>query len=288
MTSTAIDTAARFGEIPFVEFTRDLITGVFDSLVESHIEQMEQYAAFVASMTQDLSTYINNTVDGVSFDQVSEFVLAYDLPSVPEDELNAFLGALADPSKQDDKIHEQQQNQPSTAQTWWGGLINALAPAVTGLVDKIRDPGQQPQLKAIGDYNATVAAAIPTYKQIHGSVAALIASNKYALLQNVIRQGALRLVVTEGEIETKLTFSTWDTHVDGASQSHKDRTRERTRDKLRGGAAGQFKRAKQNKVKRELTVNTAKSYQRDTSGTKVDIFGRVLIRFKSDYAPLGG
>jgi len=45
----AIDTAARFGEIPFVEFTKELVTGVFDSLVEAHILQMEEYANFVNS-----------------------------------------------------------------------------------------------------------------------------------------------------------------------------------------------------------------------------------------------
>lgn len=285
MSSTAIDTAARFGEIPFVEFTRGLISGVFDSLVEAHIEQMEQFAAFASSMTQDLSTYINNTEDGVTFDQISDFVLAYELPSIPSEDLATILGALADP--QGVAVHGQ-QDQPATSETWWGGLINALTPAVMSLIDRIRDPNLLPQLQAIANYNANVAATIPTFTQIHDAVAALIASNKYGLLQNVMRQGALRLVVTEGEIETKLTFSTWDTHESGSSESSTDRVRERTRTKLRGGVIDKFRRAKQNIVSRQLTVNTAKSYQRDTSGTKVDIFGHVLIRFKSDYAPLGG
>ena len=82
MSNNAIDTAARFGEIPFTEFTKELVTGVFDSLVEAHVLQMEEYATFVNSLTQDLSTYINNTQDNVSFDQIHEFVLNYELPNI--------------------------------------------------------------------------------------------------------------------------------------------------------------------------------------------------------------
>ena len=96
--NSAIDTAARFGDIPFVEFTQELITGVFDSLVEAHILQVEEYAEFVQTLTQDLSSYINNTNDGVSFDEISDFVLKYELPTLSETELEAVLNSLEAPS----------------------------------------------------------------------------------------------------------------------------------------------------------------------------------------------
>jgi hypothetical protein len=295
MNNYAIDTAARFGDIPFVEFTKELVTGVFDSLVEAHILQMEEYATFVNSLTQDLSTYINNTQDGVTFDQISDFVLAYDLPQVDNTDLTTVLGQLEEPAGSP-APENPTSGQPATTDTWWGGLINGLAPAVTGLVDKLNDPSENLALQALDTYNNDVLAGastivVPTYKQIHDAIAALIASNKYGLLQTMAKQGVMRLVVTEGEIETKITFSTWNNSSRGykSENSVKAKNKSKAKDARGGGIIGIFRNKRKRKsTNRTVTVNTAKSYQRDSSGTKVDIFGRVLIKFKTDYAPLNG
>lgn len=298
MENYAIDTAARFGDIPFVEFTRELVTGVFDSLVEAHLLQMEEYTTFVSSLTQDLSTYINNTIDGVSFDQISDFVLKYELPTIDSDALSSVLEKLDAPDDQFPVIEDPNSDTPASQETWWGGLINALAPAVTDLVDKIDDPSEKLKYEALTKYNESILAGAeivdrvtPDYKQIHDSIAALIASNKYSILQTLAKQGMMRLVVTEGEIETKITFSTWNNSSSGREKTFRDKEKVKTKAKnVRGGGIlGIFKSKRKNKNKtRTVTVNTAKSYQRDSSGTKVDIFGRVVVKFKTDYAPLNG
>lgn len=292
MSTYAIDTAARFGDIPFVEFTRDLVTGVFDSLVEAHILQIEEYANFVSSLTDDLSTYINNTIDGVSFEEVTDFILAYELPTISDGDLDTVLSSLESPTS----TPPIDSGTPATTDTWWGGLINGLAPAVAGLVDKINDPSEAAQYQAFVDYNDAVlagtAATIPNYDDIQTAIASLIASNKYSVLQTMAKQGMMRLVVTEGEIETKITFSTWNTSSSGAESSSKVKNRNKTKSKqkIRYTPTSIFKRKKERRriKNRVVTVNTAKSYHRDTSGTRVDIFGRVLVKFKTDYAPLNG
>lgn len=285
MSNYAIDTAARFGDIPFVEFTQELITGVFDSLVQAHVLQMEEYADFVNSLTTSLSTYINNTVDNVSFDQVTDFILNYDLPSVSDSELTAILGALESPTSAT-AAPAVNPTTPTATSTWWGGLINALAPVVTDLVDKIEDPSEVAALNALHEYNEGILATVPNYNQLKEAIATLIASNKYSLLQNMARQGMMRLVVTEGEIETKITFSTWNTSSSG--EDIKNRVRDRQKEREGRGLFGRIFKGRDKSKRRTVTVNTAKSYQRDSSGTKVDIFGRVLIKFKTDYAPLNG
>lgn len=290
MNNYAIDTAARFGDIPFVEFTKDLVTGVFDSLVEAHVLQMEEYATFVNSLTQDLSTYINNTQDGVTFDQISDFVLNYELPTVNNSDLTTVLGQLQAPTGSPTPANPD-PSQPATTDTWWGGLINGLAPAVSQLVDKVKDPNEIAGLAALDKYNNDVLngannIVIPTYKQIYDSIAALIASNKYGLLQTISKQGVMRLVVTEGEIETKITFSTWNNSSSGSDAGYSEKAKVKTKEKR--GVFGQIFKGRDKTKTRTVTVNTAKSYQRDSSGTKVDIFGRVLIKFKTDYAPLNG
>ena len=295
MSNYAIDTAARFGEIPFVAFTKELVTGVFDSLVEAHMLQMEEYANFVNSLTQDLSTYINNTQDGVSFDQISDFVLNYELPTVDTNNMTTILGQLKAPTTSAPAIAAP-NGQPATTDTWWGGLINGLAPAVKDLANKVKDPNAIAGLSAFNDYNNAVLAGasslpVPSYKAIHDAIAALITSNKYGLLQTMAKQGVMRLVVTEGEIETKITFSTWNSSASGSESTHSDNTKQKILNKkaVGGGLIGIFQAKKKAVDKtRVMTVNTAKSYQRDSSGTKVDIFGRVLIKFKTDYAPLNG
>lgn len=292
MSTYAIDTAARFGDIPFVEFTRDLVTGVFDSLVEAHILQIEEYANFVSSLTDDLSTYINNTIDGVSFEEVTDFILAYELPTISDGDLDTVLSALETPAS----TPPITSGTPATTDTWWGGLINGLAPAVAGLVDKIDDPSEAAQYQAFVDYNDAVlagtTATIPNYDDIQTAIASLIASNKYSVLQTMAKQGMMRLVVTEGEIETKITFSTWNTSSSGTESSSKVKNRNKTKSKqkIRYTPTSIFKRKKERRriKNRVVTVNTAKSYHRDTSGTRVDIFGRVLVKFKTDYAPLNG
>lgn len=289
MSDYAIETAARFGEIPFVEFSKELITGIFDSLVEAHVVQMEEYADFVNSLTQDLSAYINNTQDGVTFDQMADFVLKYDLPQVDDATLTAILDELETPTGTEPTVGTS-----TSSETWWGALINTLGPAVSDLISNVGNPNklsEKDKLEAITNYNDGVTSTVPKYDEIKTSIASLISSNKYGLLQNMARQGMMRLVVTEGEIETKITFSTWNSSSSGTETGYKQKNVDKAREKnVRGGGfLGLFKNKRKTRTKnRTVTVNTAKSYQRDSSGTRVDIFGRVLIRFKTDYAPLNG
>lgn len=284
MSDYAIDTAARFGEIPFVEFTKELVTGVFDSLVEAHILQMEEYSTFVNSLTQDLSAYINNTAGDVAFEDIAEFVQNYDLPAVDDETWGTLLEALQSPTA-GTTSPDMAANADNS--TWWSSLISNLSPAVEGLVDKINDPNLEKELAAISDYNKGILDTVPSYKQIHDAVASLIVSNKYGLLQTMAKQGLMRLVVSDGLIETKMTFSTWNSTSRGYETTYKRKNKYKEKQKKKGGILGIFKSKKKTK-NRIVTVNTAKTYHRDSSGTKVDIFGRVLINFKTDYAPLNG
>ena len=295
MNDYAIESASRFGDIPFVEFTRDLVTGIFDSLVDAHILQMEEYANFANSMSLTLSAYINNTIDGVSFEQITEFVENYTLPEPPDElTLEGILDNLDTGSTDPLPI----TSTPTESENWWQGLVNTLAPAVVSLVDKIEDPSEALELQALLDYNDAViegaeleADLVPNYSDLYKAIASLITSNKYSLLRSMVDQGMMRLVVTEGEIETKITFSTWNNSTSGSTQSYSKKNDNRIKTKLKasGGIGFIFRaKAKRKRKNRTVTVNTAKSYQRDSSGTRVDIFGRCLIKFKTDYRQLNG
>lgn len=295
MSNYAMDAATGFGDIPFVDFTKGLIDGVFDALTEAHLEQIESYTAMVEALGTTLSDYINNTADGVDFEQIADFISGYTLPSLGDDQLDAIIGHLENPTG--DSVHTvpTDESPMSESDTWWGALINALGPAVTALVDKLPDAdagtdlsAHEAGLNAVLAYDQMTAAKIPSYQNIYDAVAALLVSNKYTLLQTLVTKGMMRLVVTEGLVETRLTFSTFESSTSRQETSARQRFVRRQRQVRASGPLKSLK-TRQRKVsrQRQVAVNTAKSFQQDTSGTQVSVFGRVQIKFKTDYAPLG-
>jgi hypothetical protein len=68
---SAINTAARFGEIPFAAFTSDLLTSTFKALIDAHVTQLHEYQNFIQAITVSLSDYINNTIDSVSMAEIT-------------------------------------------------------------------------------------------------------------------------------------------------------------------------------------------------------------------------
>ena len=292
-TNRAVDAAIRLTDIPFVEFTRDLVVGVFDCLVQSHIIQMQEYANFVNTVSQGLTVYINNTIDNVSFTDISNFILSYNLPTPPNFDLKAVLEGMMKPSNLNDKPALPTAGQTvAVADTtkWWGGLMNTLGPVVSKLTDKIKDPNQLAHLKAIENFNLTVADItkatidqIPTYKDIHKSLASLIASNKYALLQNIISEGMMQLKVSKGKIDTRLSFNTYtyDNSSQYSSTQIEDKQKTASNNFSGGGFLGFItgKRSFDRSVSKVTTVTNESSSQSESNGTNININGGLTLEF---------
>jgi hypothetical protein len=154
------------------------------------------------------------------------------------------------------------------------------------------DPAQLTQFLA--DTTQSMSPALlnaEALAKLYDAVAERIAANKYTLLQEMVRMGLVRLVVEHGSIETRLTFRAWEHHLDEAKEKHRDKQKELIKAKeRRGGGLVKHvfggKRGKRKQRDSSITVNTASQLHRDVSGTSVEIFGRVLIHFKTDYQPL--
>lgn len=287
--NSAIETAARFGEIPFAEFTKSLIQDTFHALLEAHLTQMEEYQTFVQALATTLGTYINTTINDYSLQDVLAFVDKLPLgQSAPE-----IVGALT--AAGTDTAFQPPSGAPAIPADVWTSLINALAPVARDAVNAAMGTPTNAQASVtLATLQAAPIKAAESFvtgvntnnKILYRAIAATLASNKYALMQNMARLGMLRLVVSDGEIETKINFSTWEEH------ERKTQTRDRDREVsafTRGATAGLglLFRGGALRRARSVAVSTTKSYHRDTAGSKVDIYGRVLIRFKTDYAPLG-
>lgn len=267
--STAVDNATRLSEIGFPEFTAQLITDTFNAITSSYIAQMSQYVQVVQAVSKSLQDFINDTVDSVSADEIGGFLVRLDGLSQP-----ALSFLLGDP-------------------TTGTSLSQADASLLTKAV-------ALPPAAAAAAGAAIAAGTFSNAKRdaISDAIARRIAANKYDLLQTMVRQGVLRLYVDNGTIESRLTFSTYGTAVRSSFKTNQEKVIEASAGEhalgggfgafggIAGGAFGGQTTGAQGKL--SLSVSTASALQRDVTGSRVQVFGRVRLNFKTDFVPLAG
>ena len=265
----AVENATRLSEIGFPEFTAKLITDTFNAITTSYLNQTAQYIGLVQAVSQTLQDYINNTADDISADEIGAFLVG--IGGLNDDALNFLLG---------------DSTAAASLSTTEAAALNAAValPPAAGSAAPTSPPA------ANGSLNTTKRQTIAQ------AIARRIANNKYDLLQTMVRQGVLRLYVDNGVIETRLTFTTYGEAVSSSSKTNRSRIEENSAsafgagggfggligNTLAGfGAAGGFEKSKSS-----LTVSTSQQNHRDVSGSRVQIFGRVRLNFKTDFLPL--
>jgi len=265
-TSAAVTEATRLGEIGFPEFTAKLLKDVFDALLAATLRQMEAYSELVAATAKTLQEYVAENKQLVSGEEVWDW-LVKNLPGPaasvaanpkPEDATLVRVGVSFDLSKnaeraQLQKIHDK-VNYPATMPT--SGSVILDENAVNTITDKVRQ---------------------------------IIAGNRYTLLKEMVRMGIIRLVVDYGEIETRLTFTTYgESLAQRTATSLNTSAFAATANVQTGKAISKWVEVSAAANYSSVSVRTTSSIDRDVSGSKVDIYARVFIRFKSDYQALGG
>ncbi len=256
-TAAAVDQATRLGEIKFPEFTTKLVTDVFDSLVAANLRQVQSYSELLTATAKTLSAYINDTKDDIGGDQIMQWLATVSPELFGND--SSELGEL--------------EGKAPTADT---------VTAIDAALDLPAEGGDNPSGLTAGDaIDADAKNALLT------AVANRIAADKYSLLQRMMKMGVLRLVVESGVIETRLTFNTYGSSVREANSSkyHRDQFAFNASART-GGFLSNWVNASASTSYSSLNVSTASSSERDVSGSSVQIFGRVQINFKTDYAPL--
>ena len=250
--------AAKIDEIGFPEFTAKLITDTFDALVSANMRQTEAYIELVQSVASTLEVFINETSDDISGEELLQF-LSRVVPNDPDS---------SDP-----------QTKVRVGQTLSTPEEDALNAALT-LPDEagVTDNNEVATTTQIDDAQ---------FNAILDAVARRISANRYDLLKEMVKQGILRLVVENGLIETRLTFSAYASSFYQKNADSYQRTNY-TR-KSRGGTGpimSLFGNYSSRTSRSSVSVRTTKETHRDISGSRVQIFGMVRINFKTDYLPL--
>jgi hypothetical protein len=257
-TTAAVDQAARLNEIGFPEFTAKLITDTFDALVSANLRQTQSYIDLLQAVAKSLTAFINDTKDDIGGAELLQFL--------------ATVVPATDSTSNEPKV--------KVGETLNGTEASALNTALAV-------PEASVTNVAVADSSGPITEA--KFKAILDAVAIRIAANKYILLQEMVKQGILRLVVETGVIETRLTFTTYGStfYQKNADMFHRDEFKVSAQART-GRALAMWVKASAAASYTSVNIRTTNETQRDISGSSVQIFGRVQINFKTDYLPLAG
>ena len=249
-------------DVQFPEFTANLIGSTFDALISANLRQMTAHAEFLDMISEDISTFINNTKDDITGDEALAF-LENVLPAPGGSEDTTLVKTGATLSEIDAERLTQALELPDVEK-----------PDGTRLESKTVESNQE-----IDDNGL---------KDIIEAVGQRLAYSKYEMLQKMVNQGLLRIVVERGEIEANLNFSAWDYKNTANRSTDYQRDTERKRAKQSRGFLGQVflgpKSGSTSTTKFHVSTNTATNSA--ASGTRTNVTGSVKLFFKTDYLPL--
>ena len=258
-------------EIGFAEFTSKLITDVFNALVSANMTQTQSYLQLLQSESKDLTTFINDTRDDIGGAQILDLLTRL-LPDPANSNTKVVSGGTLQPA--DAKTLGQGLAIASDTDAGHGALVTHLSGAAAPV--KLADPADGSASGSPSYFDAIVQAA-----------ARRIAADKYTLLKEMVKMGLLRLVVEHGVIETRLCYSTYTSTYHASESSSYDTLSSRLSTQVGGGLMSFLMGTPQlSQSINALRVSTARSTDRDVSGSSVNVFGRVQIDFKTDYQPL--
>ena len=253
----AVDLATNLQKIGFPEFTCKLVTDVFDAMISANLRQISAYAELFSDVSKGLSTFINETKDDINGSDVLELLIKI-LPDKSGNTKVLTEGATKNLSEEDAK----KLNDELTVKDANDNAIAKIDPPL----DSIKD---------------TYGGA---RERIMEAAAKRLAANKYETLEKMLRLGFMRLVVESGKIETRLSFSTYGN--DYKSNYTSDCKTTTTRDTHRPSFINRLFWTAQYSNKQEINVEHASSSSSSSLGSRTDIFGQVVINFKTDYMPL--
>ncbi|MBD3654671.1 hypothetical protein [Kangiella sp.] len=250
----AVELATHLPEIGFPEFTTKLVSDVFDSLIASNLRQTEAYVELLKETGKSLQAFINDTKDDIDGNMLLQF-------------LSKVVGADKDGNP---KVRP-------------GATLAKADADLIGEAVKIDDDA----FKDNGKNLPTGALDEDKFNTILDAVANRLAADKYTLLKEMVKQGLLRLVIEQGEIETRLTFNTYGSSYLQNRSTDYNRKNFNFRAKAKtGGLLSGWVKASASTSYNSVKVSTATKTDIDRSSSSVQIYGRVHLNFKTDYLPL--
>lgn len=259
--SAAMGYAKQIEEIGFPEFTTKLVGDTFDALIAANIRQQQAYIELLQATSKSLTDYINDTKDDITPAEIVQLFSAI-LPPRDNATDDAPTAVVVGGTLSGGENGEAAQLNKALAITDGSTTSN----------DNVATGGNITEQK----YQALVEAA-----------AKRIAANKYTLLQEMVRLGMLRLVVTDGTIETRLNFRAYGSDYFAKHTSDATRSSFSVRAQAQtGGLVSAWVKASASTAYTTMRVQTTNTSERSSSSVDVQMMGGVKINFRTDYLPV--
>lgn len=285
-TGRAIDSAVRGSQqvgMAFVEFTQGLITGTFNSIIKATIDQMKAYTDMVADLTKSLKEF---AADNVSDEAVKERLAQLTLVE------NGTDFKVAENEKR--RLYHLKRLYYVAPVT--GGHRAAILKAF-GQADLVDSEGKIDEEKArvrLDDatidsvegieVNSSKVYQTSDLATIQDAIKSGLARDGMNQLRQMAREGMARIVITEGEINTKLIFQVSSKETNTSSTSKTDSRG--FGGSLKAGASWGWGNASVSAYYNQLNVSTVDQTSVGNIETLTQMSGQVIIKFKTDYKPL--
>ncbi len=260
----AMAAVTQLQKIGFVEFTVELVRGVYEVIVKASMDQLKAYADFVASVAKTLEEYRSEAV-GKDDTERKEKADSY---------IKEVLGLSIDTDPI--ALNDDQKN--------------ALIEHFSGMKIQITEGSEEVAIENVISETKTIDLA-----KLEAFVLEKLKKNaedSYNLMVTILKIGMQKVVVTNGQIRTKLTF-----HVDASDTYSKTSMDYKTRSSrwgvrggiassilssfIGGGISGGYGGSK-------LNVSVVNEKSTAATNITVDIIGEVNIYFRTDTFPATG
>jgi hypothetical protein len=254
-------------KVDFPKFVGGLIKNVFQSIVESSIEQMQAYGELIANVSKTVDSFMQDNIStGAGRDWLAE-----KYPDALGVEANNSAMSFA-------------EGAPAPAPT--ATLVARGDNAETRLNEISRELNLAPPVTDISDADAELRLVTAARLQM--------AKSRQQLLASMVMLGINRIVVTDGSIVAKVVF---DMRADDKarrdySASMHDEESQRTKKTLSASYGGWFSpvKVKAGYEDEQSHMATVGSSLDETSESKAEVkaklSGEVRVNFKSDFLPM--
>lgn len=289
VTDTAVDAAVRGSQqvgMAFVDFTQGLITGTFNSIIKATIDQMKAYTEMVADLTKSLKEF---AAENVSEETIDERLarLTIEEPSADPQKPNIYNIAKERPQRAY-HLKRLYQMAPVT-----GGhrykILQLFGFTGTTYFDGTRIKEDAVAAEIAKDDPLGIDASTRVYDEqqittIRDAIKHGLAKDGMNQLRQMAREGMARIVITEGEINTKLIFQV--SSKETTTRTTSDRKSQSFGGSLSAGASWGWGNASLSAYYNNLSVSTVDQTSVGNIETLTQMSGQVILKFKTDYKPL--
>jgi hypothetical protein len=268
----AMDVAKQVQNLGFVEFTAGLINGTFDAIIGATIKQMKAYAELVADLAKTLSQF---QAENISDAQVN----AHLSNRYPDGQ--GGTSVRSNYTFKDTTANLAEGVEAKTASEKMQAVVEALISETAGLKAPAVPLTRTSLGIAQGDTPITFTDT--QVAMIRRAIGLTLASNMMDHLRAMAREGMARIVITEGSIRTKLTFTVNSTEVQATQKAKYDR--ESFGANIRGSAGWGWGRVSAGASYSNLNVNTVNESSFDSLTMSTEMIGEVNVKFKTETFP---